>query len=275
MPMFKKAAIIGTGLIGGSLAMALKKKKLCRQVVGVCRHESSAKKAVASGVLDEGSTSLGVVNGADLVVLAAPVQMIIETGEQLVPLVPAGALVTDVGSTKKQIVQSLQKLFPNFVGSHPIAGSEKRGSAWADADLFKGNLCVLTPTPHTNPVALAAARKMWLGVGAKVAVMPLPYHDRVFGYASHLAHAAAFSLIASIPEEYAKFSGGGLKDTTRIAASDPEVWADIFISNAVNVLPALDGYAKKCGQLRALIAQKDKKKLIRFLAQAQQRRLGI
>ncbi|MFA5095942.1 MAG: prephenate dehydrogenase/arogenate dehydrogenase family protein [Candidatus Omnitrophota bacterium] len=273
--LFRKAAVIGTGLIGGSLALALKKGGLAREVVGVSRHQGSLNSALRMKAIDRGSRSLDIIKGADLVVLATPVNIIIESRERLLKIAGKDCLVTDVGSTKEKITALLERSFPNFVGAHPLAGSEKRGMANARQDIFKDSLCILTPTASTNAAALAKIRSLWTRMGAKVILLSPTQHDRALSFTSHLSHVIAFALMKSIPAGLLKFASGGLKDTTRIAASDPGLWQSIFLTNRTGILKALDLFEKNLREAKSAIRRGDARSLRRILKQAQKKRKSI
>jgi len=268
---FKKAAIIGVGLIGGSLALALKKRKLASLVVGVSGHKETLRLARARGVIDQGSLGLDIIRGADLVVFATPVNTISELARKASSIAAEGCLVIDVGSTKEAIVNKLQGLFSNFVGTHPIAGSEKRGVAYARADIFENSLCILTPTKKTRPGALKAARSLWKSLGAKVVNLSPAGHDRAIAFVSHLPHIVVFSLMNSIPAGLLKLGAKGLKDTTRIAASDSRLWADIFLSNRY-FLETVNEFQVSLSKLKKAIKAKDALLLRQLLDSARKKK---
>ena len=272
MPLFNKAAIVGVGLIGGSIALELKKKRLCREVVGVTRHKETLAQAKRSGIIDRGSLDLDIIRDADLVVLAASVGTILEVAEKLAPLVKKDCIVTDVGSTKQAIVKRLTKMFPGYIGSHPLAGSEKRGVYHARYGMFAGSLCILTPTKETRSGATAKIRKMWHAFGARVVSLPASRHDTILSLVSHLPHAVAFSLMSSVPAEFLPFAAGGLKDTTRLAASDATLWVDIFLSNRKNVLSAIGLLQGNLEKIKTAIRKQDRVALAKILKQAKKKR---
>ncbi len=275
MPLFNKVAIIGTGLIGGSLALDIKKYKLARVVVGVSRHKKSLSLALRKKAIDAGSVSLDIVKGSDLVILAAPVGTIIKLIPAIRSIVGESCLVTDVGSTKVKIVGALEKAFRHYVGSHPLAGSEKRGILSAQAGIFKHSLCLLTPTPKTSARALTKIRQLWVALGAKVICLGPGRHDKILSLTSHLPHIVAFCLINSIPVRWLKFSSGGLRDTTRIAASEALLWRDIFLSNRKNMLSAMALFEKNLLSLKNALRENNRNKLERILSQAQKKRVNL
>ncbi|MBM3245906.1 MAG: prephenate dehydrogenase/arogenate dehydrogenase family protein [Candidatus Omnitrophica bacterium] len=275
MKLFNKVAIIGTGLIGGSLALALKKKGLAEEIVGVSRHKKTLSLAKKMKVIDKGSQDLEIIQGADLVILATPVNTIINLAPEISKVIAKGCIVTDVGSTKEAIVSRLEKIFPRYVGSHPLAGSEKRGIASANAGIFKGSLCILTPTINTDRIAEERISNMWIKLGAKVIRLTPAAHDKILSFVSHLPHLVAFSLIGAVPGKYLKFASGGLKDTTRVAASDSELWADIFLSNQKNMAKAIALIEENLSKIKSAIKRRDKRLLIKILKNAQDKRKAL
>ncbi|MDP2941505.1 MAG: prephenate dehydrogenase [Candidatus Omnitrophota bacterium] len=275
MKLFHKVAIVGTGLIGGSLALAIKERHLADFVVGVSRHKETLGKAKARGAIDQGSLSLGIIKGADLVVLAVPVKKILGLAPAIAKIIAKDCVVTDTGSTKEEICCRLSKIFPHFIGSHPLAGSEKRGIVNADERVFQGTLCILTPIPKPSRRALGKLKLLWSGLGAKTVLLSPAEHDRILSFTSHLPHALAFSLISSVPGEFFKFSSGGLRDTTRIASSDAELWADIFLSNRKKLLKAISLFQGKLSFLKSAVSSRDSAALVKFLKSAKEKRDGL
>ncbi len=272
MKIFAKAVIVGTGLIGGSIGLMLKKKKLCRRVVGVSLHKESLAAAKKIGAVDIGSLSLEVVRGADLVILAMPVSAIINLAPKISGFAGKDCLVFDVGSTKAGIVNKLSGLFPHFVGTHPLAGSEKRGIKHALPDLFHNSLCIITPAKNTDQAAVSKVIKLWRILGAKTLLMNPAEHDRVLGFISHLPHLAAFSLINSIPDAYLKLSPASLKETTRIAASDSELWADIILDNKANILKTIGIFQTSLNGIKTAVAENNRRKLAGIFLKARKKR---
>jgi len=272
MRPFKKAAIIGIGLIGGSIALALKKKNLAKQVVGVSRKEKNLALAKRIGAIDAGSSDPQIISGADLVILAMPPSAILDKAAALAGFLADDALVIDVASTKESIVEKLDKIFKNFVGAHPLAGSQKRGINNSQADIFRKSVCILTPSAKTNPAALARAKALWQKLGAKTATMTPKTHDQVLAFISHLPHAIAFSLINTVPSGHLRFASGGLKDITRIAASDAQLWSDIFLTNRKNIQKGLEDFIRVLVKLEKAIEKNDRGSLVRILKQAKAKR---
>lgn len=270
--MFKKVSIIGLGLIGGSLALSIKKAKLAGKVVGVSRHKKTILLALKNKAIDAGSLNFNIIEASDLVILATPVMTILESSEIIARIIPDDCIVTDVGSTKEEIAKRLQRLFPNYVGTHPLAGSEKRGFAHAQDNIFKDTLCILTPTKKTDRASLEKIKMLWLRLGAKTVSLSPDKHDRILAFISHLPHTTAFALINSVPEQYLKFAATGLKDTTRIAGSDTLLWSDIFLTNRANLVKGIETLQKNLSNMKSAIIRKDKKLLFKLLNNARHKR---
>lgn len=266
---FKHVAIIGVGLIGGSLGLVLKRGNLADTVVGIGRRVENLKTAVELGAIDHYvSDPLEGVRNADLIVLATPVDTYERHLKDWGQSLSAGAIVTDVGSVKGALVEQAERLLPEgrFVGAHPIAGREKTGVAAGSATLFQGARCILTPTDRTDARALEIVRELWQAAGSRVSTMDPFVHDRILGAVSHLPHVAAFALINALLElgssanpalDLMSFAGGGLRDTTRIAASSPEMWRDIFLWNRDNLVTMIGQYERQLQQLKQLISDGD------------------
>jgi prephenate dehydrogenase len=253
--------IVGAGLIGGSLGMAVKQRGLARTVRGLGRRQASLDHARTLGTIDEGFVEPApALQDADVVVYCTPVDHIAEQVLAHAPLCPAGALLTDAGSTKATIVAAVEGRLPGnvaFVGSHPLAGSEKRGPEHADADLFAGRWTVVTRTPRTDPAALARVSSLWQAVGARVTVMTPADHDSALAVTSHLPHLVAAALAGTLPAELAHLTASGFRDTTRIAGGDPELWAAIFTHNRDAVLQALAPFADRLSRFQTALAASD------------------
>jgi len=270
----RKTAIIGVGLLGASLALALREKGLCPHIAGYGRTEDNLKRAKEKGIIDDYSLDAGrACMDADLVVLATPVGLFREIMSGIRPVLKKGTIITDVGSTKGEVVREITSLLPegaSYVGSHPIAGSDRSGIETASAGLFRDALCIVTPVEGTDQAALDTVESLWKEVGAKVLRMTPDEHDRVFSSVSHLPHVAAFALVKSVADldpEYVKYAGQGFRDTTRIAMSSPEMWADICISNSRNLMDQIDILTKNLNQMRTLIEQGDRESLVRIFSE--------
>ena len=278
---FKQVAIIGVGLIGGSLGMILRRKALADHVVGVGRRVENLKTAVALGAIDRyvADPQEGV-RGTDLVVLATPVDTYERHLHEWVHCLAPGAIVSDVGSVKGTLVERSEATMPagvHFVGAHPIAGKEKTGVAAGSDQLFKGARCILTPTTRTDSAALDRVRQLWEEAGSIVLTMDPHLHDQILGAVSHLPHVAAFALMNALAElrdqqvpslDLAGHSGGGLRDTTRIAASSPEMWRDIFLWNRDNVVSYIDRYVRALEEVKQLIKAGDAAGIEKLLERA-------
>ena len=272
MRLFDKVAIVGTGLIGGSIALAIKRKGLANEVIGVSRHKQTLSKALQNRAIDKGSTNINVIRGADLVILATPVRAVLNLAPLVRKITNPDCIVTDVASTKQEIAAKLGKIFPNYIGSHPLAGSERRGIINADAGLFKDSLCILTPAQNTDKKNLSRIKKFWGCLGARVINLSPAEHDKILSLVSHLTHIAAFSLINSVPRKYLRFASSGLKGTTRIAASDSGLWSDIFLSNQKNMLVSISSFQKNISKIKSAIQRKDRKVLTLILREAAAKR---
>lgn len=268
----KRAVIVGTGLIGGSLALAMKRRRLAREIVGISGHRRSVSVALHMGAIDRGSCSLSDAKGADLLVLATPVSVMLKQAKLLRRVVSDECVVTDVGSTKQEIVARLERTFPRFVGSHPLAGSEKRGIANARAGLFDESLCIVTPTGRTDSAALRLVETLWKKSGARVERMSPQAHDGALAFTSHLPHAVAFALMNAVPQEHLALGAGSLKDATRVAGSDAEIWADIFLSNKTFALAALKSFRSRLGAFEQALRRGDAASLKAFFARARAKR---
>lgn len=279
---FQRVVIIGVGLIGGSLGLLLKQKAMAQSVVGIGRRLDNLELAVKVGAIDSYElVPQQAVAQADLVILATPVETYAAHLQAWGSLLPPHAIVSDVGSVKGALVQQAEALLPkpiSFVGAHPIAGREKSGVAYASPDLFEGARCVITPTPKTNPHALMTVRQLWEAAGAVVTTMDPFEHDWVLGAVSHLPHLAAFALMSTLQDlqeskplqalNLLEYSGGGLRDTTRIAASSPEMWRDICLANRERLVPMLDAYLHRLEQLKDCLQQADGEALHDLIHQA-------
>jgi prephenate dehydrogenase len=272
MKMFNKVVIIGTGLIGGSIGLALKKRHLAGQVIGLSRNPKNAKFAKKIGAIDAVGCSLDVVADADLVVLATPVDTIIDFSRIIAKKIKKSCVVIDVGSTKERIVSVLSKLIPGFVGCHPLTGSEKKGIMNLREDIFKNSLCLITPVAKTNQQVLNKVKLLWHRLGADTVILSAQKHDRVLAFTSHLPHVVAFSLINSVPANSLVLGSSGLKDTTRISSSDANLWSQIFLSNRSNLLSAFSSLQNKINALKMAIKNKNKKLLTKILAVSKNKR---
>jgi prephenate dehydrogenase len=284
--IFNRMLAIGVGLIGGSVCLAAKKKGLVGHVLGYSRKLETAHEALRLGIVDECIAGPGDSNvrNVDAVVLSIPVRQYRQVLTQFLPSLPPNCLIFDAGSTKSDVALMLNELeqqFPGlksrFVLAHPIAGGEAHGPAAAVANLFEDKNCVLCPLEQTNPAGLKKVESFWAGIGAKLSTMNAKDHDEMFGAVSHLPHLLAFSYVASVlghPKgaEFMKEGGAGYRDFTRIAASSPEMWADIFQNNSDALLSMLGRFEVNISSLRAAIENNDRAALEGILSRASEYR---
>jgi prephenate dehydrogenase len=265
-------AIVGVGLIGGSLGRALLARKLAKRVIGVGRSQASLDAARRTGAITETALDPAAVAEADLVVVSTGVRSIPRLLEAVDQAVRPGTLITDAGSTKASIVAAWEKRRKSrrgrFVGSHPLAGSHRRGPEAADAELFTGRVAVVTPATATPPDDVAAIGEFWSAVGATVFVMSPREHDRIVAATSHAPHVMAAAIAAATPPAALPFTAGGWRDTTRIAAGDAELWADILLDNAGPLGTALGRIATAAERILAAVEAGDRRRLITLLSRA-------
>jgi prephenate dehydrogenase len=286
MNSFDRVSIIGVGLLGGSLAKIMRKLGLAKSIVGYGRNKANLEEAKGLGIVDEVALDMqSAVQSADLIVLCSPVRTIGQLVRGMAPHIKPGCVVTDVGSVKESLVQEVEALIPegvSFVGAHPIAGGEKSGFRVSTESLYKGARCIVTPTDKTDPSALKRIIELWETVGMRVSTMDAKEHDFIFGAVSHLPHVLAYALMNTIGslesdnhDEITSFSGGGLKDITRIAGGEPVMWRDICMSNKESVLYCLDRFQETLDHLRSGIEQENGELLIREFETANKHRLHL
>jgi prephenate dehydrogenase len=268
--------IIGVGLLGGSTGLAIKAQGGGIRVAGVGRRAASLRTAMKIGAIDSAHLDISeAVPLSDLVILATPVGTFENCLRSIKPHLKKGAIVTDVGSTKGAVVRLASRVLGPcgpFVGSHPMAGSEHRGPAFARADLQAGANCIVTPTPRTPPVAVRRVEAFWRALGMRTVRMSPRDHDRAVAEISHLPQALA-SLLMSLPKaQHLKLAAGGFRDMTRLAGSDAQMWRDIFLTNPAAILDALDRFGRSLTHLREMVKQGDSRGLEKFFAAAQTRR---
>ncbi|MDK3023018.1 prephenate dehydrogenase/arogenate dehydrogenase family protein [Cupriavidus taiwanensis] len=280
---FSRVVIVGVGLIGGSLALALKRAGVVGTVVGVGRSAASLQKALDLGVIDEAATLADAARGASVIVLCAPVAQNFALLHALEPHLQPGTIVTDAGSTKSDVIiaakTALGDKAAQFVPAHPIAGRELNGVEAALPDLYAGRKTVLCPLQENARADVAAVRAMWESAGADCHVMSAVQHDAVFAAVSHLPHVLSYALVAQVAnaEDAAlklDFAGGGFRDFTRIAASSPEMWRDICVANREALLRELNTYQSVLAHLKMLIEKGDGDALERIFARASKIRLA-
>jgi len=278
---FNRVVIIGVGLIGSSIGMNLIRQKMAREVIGVGRNSQNLKEALRKKAVHKTVGALLAVpllkklTKDDLVILCSPIQSILE----YLPKISRSVLVMDVGSTKYSIVQKANQSRLRFVGSHPIAGTEKVGAKAGELNLFRGCWCLLTPGRNVLSQDMTKIAGFWKKLGMKCVVMSAEKHDSLFGALSHLPHVVAYSLVETVsrltPLQGLKFSFGSFKDATRVACSSPEMWRDIFLQNRENILKAISLYEKELGQLKKMILKKEGPLLLKFLSKVQKKRLPL
>lgn len=265
--LLKRLCIIGVGLIGGSLARALRQAGAVNEVIGTGRREEPLQTAVELGVIDRYEREIGAaVRGADMVVVAVPLGAMAATFAAIAPHLPADCVLTDVGSAKGSVVAAARQAFgripPTFVPGHPIAGTEKSGVEASFPDLFRRRRVILTPLVETEAPAHARVRQMWELTGAEVIDMGVRHHDEVLAATSHLPHVLAYTLVDCLARlddraEIFRYAAGGFRDFTRIASSDPQMWHDICLGNRAAVLSVIDTFSKDLARLTAAIEQSD------------------
>jgi prephenate dehydrogenase len=278
MKLFNKITIIGVGLIGGSIGLAIRKKRLAREVTGVFRHAATLKRALKRRAVDTAAMSVREgVKDADLIIVASPVHSIPALVGEAARYAKKGAIITDAGSTKSWISAEVGKSLKKarkviFVGSHPMAGSEHAGVEYALSDLFKNSACIVTRGANTDTAALKKIVRFWKALGARVSVMSASAHDRSVSMISHLPHIVAFGVAGAVPQSDLKFAAEGFKDTTRVASSDAELWADIFHTNKKEVLRAGKFFEKYYKRIMTAVANGDHAETVRLLERAKAKR---
>ena len=263
----KKLVIFGVGLIGGSVALALKKAQFTASIIGVGRNKSSLNEALNLGVIDSAETDIAkALDGADIILIAAPVAQTSGILQSIKPHLNSKTVITDAGSTKGDVLTCaktvLGEQYNQFVGGHPIAGAEKSGVSAAKFDLFIGKNIVLTPSAETSNDAIASATQLWQACGANVSQMSAESHDSIFAAVSHLPHLLAFALVDDIAArpnaaQLFSFAASGFRDFTRIAGSHPEMWRDISLANKTALLNELSAYQLELNQLKQLLENED------------------
>jgi cyclohexadieny/prephenate dehydrogenase len=265
---FEKVCIVGLGLIGGSIGLAIKRSNISNQITGYARSNSTLERAIDLGLVDSVKDNLkDAVNNSDLVILATPLSTFRELVEEMSPFLKKGCIITDTGSAKLTVIEDLKDILPNgveFVPGHPIAGTEESGPDAGFAELFDNRWCILTPTEDNSSNAVDLVKGFWESIGSKVEIMDPMHHDKVLAITSHIPHLIAFNIVgtannlANVTEkEVVKYSAGGFRDFTRIAASDPKMWSDIFTYNSDAVLEMLDLFSNDLAKLKAAVIKKD------------------
>ena len=278
----QSVCIIGTGLIGGSLALALRRADFCTRITGAGRTEVTLKKAVELGVIDSYETDLTkAVSGADIVVVAVPLSAMKSVFEQIAPGLSATTVVTDAGSAKQSVIRDAEAALGDkanrFVAAHPIAGTERSGVQAAFKELYEGKRVILTPTGSTESGAIDLVTAMWQVAGAEVETMSAEHHDQVLAGTSHLPHLLAFGLVDCLNnledvDEIFRFAAGGFRDFTRIASSDPVMWRDICLSNREAVMAMMKRYFQEMDKMYEALQESDGEKLKDIFVRAKKAR---
>jgi len=266
--LIKKLCIFGVGLIGGSLALALKKADYCETIIGCSRNEKHLKRALELGVIDSYSLDQKqAVKGADVVLLAVPIRAISPIVKNIIHSLEPNTIITDAGSVKGSVINAVKNacngvLPANFVAGHPIAGREKNSVDAAIVDLYVDHKVILTPTTETSTTAINRVTEMWQTTGADVVTLPIKQHDDVLAATSHLPHILAFSFVNSLSkseygDEVFDFVAGGFKSFSRTASSDPVMWRDICLENKTAILESLDAYQKELAEIKKAIESSD------------------
>ena len=280
-----KLAVVGVGLIGGSLSLALKAGKAVGHVVGIGRGQANLDKAMELKVVDSVTRELAAgVADADVVFLATPVLSLGPVAREMMPYLKPGAIITDGGSVKQAVIDEIEphlRADVHFVPGHPIAGTEHSGAEAAFASLYQGRRCILTPTPRTAPQALATVRAMWEAAGCEVVDMAVEKHDRVLAAISHLPHMVAYALVNAVgaydryQENILEYSAGGFRDFTRIASSDPTMWRDIALTNREALIEMMGQFEIFFRELKNDVAQGDNSRLFEFFRRSKESRDAI
>jgi prephenate dehydrogenase len=279
---WKRVTLVGVGLLGGSLGLALRKRRLADCVTGFVRRTASVRECEKIGAVNLATRDLlSSVHDADLIVLCTPIAQMRPLVEQMLPALKPGVIVTDVGSVKASIVRDLESMVEkagaHFVGSHPMAGAEKMGVAAARADLFVNAVSVITPTRKTNKTTAARIAGLWKSVGARVLRLTPEGHDELVSRSSHLPHVVAATLANLVldprwPEQQTQLCANGFRDTTRVASGSPEMWRDIALANGKHLGKAVNLFIRDLEKVQRFIANGDLSALNRFLVKAKTRR---
>jgi prephenate dehydrogenase len=279
---FRKITIVGVGLLGGSVALAVRQRGLAGEIAGYVRRDKAVADCEIFGATDYATTDLlAAVSNADLVILGTPLAQMPALASQFLPALKPGAIVTDVGSVKAGVVRQLESLIKKtgacFIGSHPMAGAEKTGLAAARANLFENAVCVLTPTKNSPPAAVRKLTRFWRALGARVLSMDAAQHDLLVSRSSHLPHVVAAALAGLVldpkqPKEQAALCATGFRDTTRIASGSPEMWRDIALANRKNLARSLEVFATELKKFQAKLRAGDAAAIETFFTTAKSRR---
>jgi len=279
---FRKITIIGVGLLGGSIGLAVRKKRLAAEIAGFVRREKAIAECEKSGAVDCATTDLpAAVSNSDLVILCTPLAQMRPITEQFLPALKRGAIVTDVGSVKAGVVRELENLIQksgaHFVGGHPMAGGEKMGVGAARADLYANAVCIITPTKKSHAGAVRKLEQFWKSLGSRTLRMDAPKHDLLVSRSSHLPHVVAATLAGLVldprqPKPLAGLCAAGFRDTTRIASGSPEMWRDIALANRKNLARSLDAFISEMQKFQIALKKSDAGTVSKFFETARQRR---
>ena len=284
--MFKKVCIIGCGLIGSSIARGIKKNKLADKVVSSNRSNSTNKKIIKLNIVDEASSDTRkIVKGSDLIIIASPLSSYKNVVLKIKSSLKNGAILTDVGSVKKKVIHLIEKNIPNnvsWISSHPIAGTEESGPESGFSKLFKNRWCILTPSRKSKNKDVKLLKNFWKKLGSVVDVMDANKHDYILAVTSHMPHLIAYNIVNTTlkiknkkDRNIVKYSAGGLRDFTRIAASNPIMWRDIFIQNRENTSKMIDKFIANLKDLKKAIKSKNEKKLEKIFTETKKIRKEI
>ena len=265
---FDTVCIIGLGLIGGSIGLSMKKNNFKSKIIGYAKTEKTLFRAIERGLVDEAEKCLiKAADGADLVILATPLSTFRPIIEEIAPFLKKGSIVTDTGSAKSTVLEELKDLIPSgveFIPGHPIAGTEESGPDSGFPELFENRWCILTPTEDNSKDSIESIKCFWESLGSRVEIMDALHHDKVLAITSHIPHLIAYNIVGTANDlanvtdsEVVKYSAGGFRDFTRIAASDPKMWSDIFTYNSEAVLEMLDLFSNDLTKLKKSILEKD------------------
>ena len=284
--MFKRVCIIGCGLIGSSIARGIKKNKLATKVVSSNRSNSTNKKVIRLKIVNEASSDTKkIVKGSDLIIIASPLSSYKNIILKIKSSLKNGAILTDVGSVKKNVISLIEKNIPknvSWISSHPIAGTEESGPESGFSELFKNRWCILTPSKKSKSKDVKLLEKFWQKLGSKVDVMNAKQHDYILSITSHMPHLIAYNIVNTTlkikkkkDRNIVKYSAGGLRDFTRIAASNPIMWRDIFIQNRENTSKMIDKFIENLKDLKKAIKSKNEKKLEKIFTETKKIRKEI
>ena len=276
---FPKITLVGVGLLGGSVGLAVKQRGVAGQVIGYVRRAESVGECLDAGAVDAATQDLSeALDGSALVILCTPVGDIADMAARLKPHLAADAVITDVGSVKATVVRAVEGVLPRFVGSHPLCGSEKAGVSHARGDLFEDAACAVTPTGQSDAAAVEMVSGFWTALGGKVVSLTAEEHDAIVARTSHLPHVVASALVNAVLARpragESEFLGTGFRDTTRLASGSPPMWRDIALTNAEDIARSIDDLQTELEQLKIALSAKDAGSLEKFFAEGKSGRDG-